>query len=323
MGHDWLVNILRRDLAQGRARQAYLFTGPAGVGKRTLAGEFARALLCSSAEPPCGQCRHCQLAARGTHPDLPTVAPEKAKRQTLIRVEAIRSLNYDLTLKPVEAGRRVARLLNFHAANDQAMNAFLKTLEEPAERVVILITAERAEDLLPTIVSRCQVYGLRPLPREVVREALITRWLASADKAELLSHLAQGRLGWAVRMLSDEAALAARVERLDDLARLVGGTRVERFAYAERLAKEGVDRIRPTLELWLGYWRDVLLRAAGAEAALVNVDREAEIRRLAGALGPAQAQAAAAGLRRTSDLLGTNVNVRLALEVCLMDWPRV
>ncbi len=323
IGHDWLVDTLRRDRAQDRVRHAYLFTGPAGIGKRTLAGEFARALLCPNADPPCGQCRHCQLAAKGNHPDILTVAPVKAARQSLIRVDAVRALNYDVTLKPVEAARRVAQALNFHAANAQAMNAFLKTLEEPPGRVVILITAEGADDLLPTIVSRCQVFNLRPLPLAVVREALITRWLAPSEKADLLAHLAQGRLGWAVRMLNDEAALEARTQRLDDLARLVGGTRVDRFAYAERLAKEGVDRIRPTLDLWQGYWRDVLLRTAGTEAALANPDREAEIRRLAEAMGPAEAHAVVAGLRRTGELLGKNVNARLALEVCLMGWPRV
>jgi DNA polymerase-3 subunit delta' len=323
IGHEWLVQALRRDLAHDRVRHAYLFTGPEGVGKRTLAGEFARALLCPNPDPPCGQCRHCQLAARGAHPDLLTVEPERAARQALIRVEAVRRLIYDLALKPVEAGRRVARLLDFHAANDAAMNAFLKTLEEPPGRVVILLTAEHADELLPTIVSRCQVLALRPLPRETVREALITRWLAPADRAGLLAHLAQGRLGWAVGMLSDEAALEARAERLDDLSRLVGGTRVERFAYAERLAKDGVEGVRETLAVWLGFWRDVLLAAAGAGAPLANPDREAEVRRLAAVVPPAEARVVLAGLRRTSDLLGRNVNTRLALEVCLMEWPRV
>jgi DNA polymerase-3 subunit delta' len=323
IGHEWLVDRLRRDLAHDRVGHAYLFTGPAGIGKRTLAQEFARALLCPNADPPCGQCRHCHLAVKGNHPDLLTVAPVKAARQWLIKVEAVRGLNYDLTLRPVEAGRRVALGLNFHAATAQAMNAFLKTLEEPPGRAVILLTAEGADDLLPTIVSRCQVHQLRPLPREKVREALITRWLAPAERADLLAHLAQGRLGWAVQMLNDETALAARTQRLDDLRRLVGGTRVERFAYAERLAKEGVDRIQGTLDVWQGYWRDVLLAAAGTEAALANPDREGEIRGLAGAMEPAQAHAVVAGLRRTGELLGKNVNARLALEVCLMEWPRV
>ncbi len=327
IGHDLVVERLRNDIAHDRVRHAYLFTGPDGIGKRTLAAVFARALLCAQADPPCSQCRHCALTARGSHPDLLTVEPivtGKSVRTAKIKIDPVRNLIHDLQLKPVEARRRVGRVLRFDAANDEAQNAFLKTLEEPPGQVVLLLTAERADDLLPTIVSRCEVVALRPLPREVVRDSLITRWLVPAERAELLAHLSQGRLGWAVRMQHDDAALAARTQKLDDLAALVGGSRVTRFNYAERLAKESnVERIQETLELWLAFWRDVLLAASGAQAPLANPDREAEIRRRAESVTPAAASAVMVNLRRTGELLEKNANARLALEVCLLDWPRL
>src|SRR6185369_5629512 len=178
------------------------------------------------ADPPCGRCRHCLLSARGSHADLLTAEPTvsgKSVRTAKIKIEPVRALMHDLSVSPVEARRRVARIWRFDTANSEAMNAFLKTLEEPPGPTVILLTAERADDLLPTIVSRCAVVPLRPLPLEAVREALITNWLASADQAELLAHLAQGRLGWAVRMQADGAALEARQQTLDDLSALVAG----------------------------------------------------------------------------------------------------
>jgi len=318
---------LQRDVAQGRVRHAYLFTGPEGVGKRTLAAEFARALLCKAAEPPCGQCRHCQLAARAEHADLLTVTPEisgKRVRAAKIKIEPVRRLIYDLTLKPVEAGRRVALLQDFDLANDEAQNALLKTLEEPPGNAVLLLTAERAEDLLPTIVSRCEVMALRPLPLRAVQDALVTRWDVPAERAGWLAHLSGGRLGWAVRMQSDGEALEARQARLDDLRRLLRASRVERMAYAEQLAKGGrLDRIQDMLDLWLGFWRDVLLASAGAEAPLANTDCEVEIRRLAEVVPPALAEQVLAALRQTGDWLEKNVNARLALEVMLLDWPRI
>ena len=323
IGHTWAVDMLQRDLAQGRLRHAYLFTGPAGVGKRTLATQFAAALLCPNAGPPCGQCRHCMLTTRGSHPDLLSVEPVKKTRNALISVDAVREVIKALQLRPVEAQRRVARVLNFHAANREGMNAFLKTLEEPPGQAVILLTAERADDLLPTIVSRCEVVALRPLSNELVREALITRWMVSADRADLLAHLAQGRLGYAVRLHGDDDALAARTQRLDDLQALLSGSRVMRFNYAERLAKEGGAGIQAVLDLWLGFWRDVLLASAGAAGQRANPDRTADIERVAQGVTPATARTVMVGLRRTGELLEKNANTRLALEVCLLDWPRL
>ena len=332
IGHDWLVERLHRDLAQQRVRHAYLITGPAGIGKRTLVAEFARALLCSSpppygGPPPCGQCRNCMLALRGSHPDLLSVIPVesgKKVRTSKIKVDQVRSLIHDLQLKPVEAARRVARLLRFDAANPESMNAFLKTLEEPPGTAVMLLTAERADNLLPTIISRCEVVQMRPLPIDAVRDALITRWMIPAERAELLASLSQGRLGWAVRTHADEGALEARAKRLDDLAELLGASRVARFAYAERMARENAsDRLHETLDLWMGFWRDVLLASAGTQAPLANPDRAAAIERLAGQLPPQAARDVIVGLRRTGELLERNVNARLALEVCLLDWPRL
>ena len=327
VGHEWAVELLKRDLAQGRVRHAYLFTGPEGVGKRTLVAEFARALLCEGSEPPCGQCRHCKLHARASHPDLLMVAPEvsgKHVRAAKVKIEPVRRLIYDLTLKPVEAQRRVACLVNFGAANDEAQNALLKTLEEPPGSAVMLVTAERAEDLLPTIVSRCEGVALRPLPLATVQDALVLRWDTPRERAEQLAHLSGGRLGWAVRMVQDGSALEARRERMEDLRRLLRGSRVERMAYAERLAQAGsVDRMQETLELWLGFWRDVMLASAGATAPLVNVDCETEIRHLAGTVPPALAEQVLKAIRQTGEWLEKNVNARLALEVMLLDWPRI
>ncbi len=327
IGHEWAVEWLRRDLEQQRLRHAYLFTGPSGSGKRTLVAQFAQALLCSAGAPPCGQCRACQLAARGVHPDLLTVAPilsGKKVRTDKIKIEPVRQLIYDLSLKPVEARRRVARLLDFDAANPEAMNACLKTLEEPPGDAILLVTAESPDALLPTLVSRCEVLELRPLPTALVQDALITRWLVPRAQAELLARLSGGRLGWAVRLHAEPEALEERQQRLEDLRRLLGGSRVDRFAYADRLAREGPsDRIQGVLDLWASFLRDVLLRAALTDLPVVNIDRLTDIERVAQAVTPEQARLRIAALQRTRDQLAKNINTRLALEVLLLDWPQL
>jgi hypothetical protein len=105
---------------------------------------------------------------------------------------------------------------------------------------------------------------------------------------------------------------------------LLSATRVERFAYADRLAREhGPDRIQETLELWSGFWRDVLLTTAQATTPLMNLDRADDVHSLARILSPGAAREVLAAVRRTRDLLDRNVNARLALEVLLLDWPRL
>ena len=108
------------------------------------------------------------------HPDLFIVERQDGDRD--IKVDAVRALQHSLSLAPYEAPHRVAVLRDFENASNSAQNAMLKTLEEPPGRVVLLVTAESAEALLPTITSRCEVVRLRPLALDVVSKGLQEQW---------------------------------------------------------------------------------------------------------------------------------------------------
>src|SRR3972149_10096270 len=130
--HHWAVDLLRGQLAAGQLRHAYLFTGPAGVGRRTLALRLAQAQNCTNPPAPaefCGVCRACRGFASMQHPDLLLLKVEDGDRE--IKVDAVRELNRSLSRTPLEARFQVALLLGFEQANDNAKNALLKTLEEP------------------------------------------------------------------------------------------------------------------------------------------------------------------------------------------------
>ncbi len=318
IGHEWAVEHLDRAIRHGRMRHAMLITGASQIGKTTLARALAMALNCTGDAPPCGQCRACTLIAKDSHPDIAWVEAER--EGGTLKIDQVRDLQQSLALRPYEGRYRVAILLRFHEANPAAANALLKTLEEPSPDAVLILTADSADHLLPTIVSRCQPLHLRPLPVETVRAALEQHWDAPHDQAQTLAQLSGGRIGWAIEAFENPEALEARGAALDTLETALHGNRRERFALVEGLSADK-QTLLPLLETWQGFWRDILLIASGSRAPITNHDRAAALNDLAQWAGIDAAQQALQATRRTIDLLGKNVNTRLALEVLLLDYP--
>ncbi len=328
LGHEWAVDMLRQHAAHDEIRHAYLFCGPPGLGRRTLALRLAQALNCTNPLAPgvpCGQCRDCRQIEAMQHPDMNVIqaldSDNLPKEGGTLKVDQIREVQRSLSLKPYQAKYRVALFLRFQEANDNAANALLKTLEEAPAHAILLLTADTPEQLLPTIISRCEILRLRPLPIETVEADLLARGV-DEERARLLSHISGGRPGYARRLMDDITLLEKRDERLNDLQALLPASRVEKFSYADKLSKDK-DAMRQAIIIWLSYWRDVMLRVAGAESPLINVDRNMEIEFLAGRLNLSTARRVVSDLENTLEKMDRNVNSRLLAEVLLMDWPKV
>jgi DNA polymerase-3 subunit delta' len=320
-GHEWAVQLLKQHVINQTQRHAYLFTGPESVGRRTLALRFAQALNCPQSGrtgEPCLECPTCDQLGRLVHPDLSIVQAEKVGGQ--LKVDQIRDLQHGLALAPIDANYRIALLLRFEQANKNAANALLKTLEEPPTRVVVMLTAESAERLMPTIVSRCEILRLRPLPIPDMKQGLITKRNIPPTEADLIAHLSGGRPGYCVRLLREPEELSLRNAWLDDLQSLITANRVERFYYAETMAREN-ESLRYKLKVWLSFWRDVMLRISNSSAPITNIDRMETINEFAQKVDLSEAHQLVISLERIFDLLDHNVNRRLALEVLMLDIP--
>jgi DNA polymerase III subunit delta' len=268
----------------------------------------------------CEACRSCVRIEQMQHPDLAIVQAEQ--EGGVLKVDQVRELQRSLALHPYEARYRVALLLRFEEAHPSAMNALLKTLEEPGPQVILLLTAESAESLLPTIVSRCEILRLRPLPLEQTSLGLQEYWGLSASEAELLAHISGGRPGFALRLHQEPERMAQRQAWLSDQYRLIHANRVERFAYAEQLWKDK-EALRGVMLVWLSYWRDVIIKASGASTPVSNLDRQEEIDRLVEQVGMQTAHRSASAIQRNLERLERNVNPRLVAEVLMLDLPKL
>ena len=253
------------------------------------------------------------------HADLSVIQAESIGGT--MKVDQIRDMRKTMILKPYMSKFRVAIFLRFHEANDNAANALLKTLEEAPSYAVLILTADNPEQLLPTIVSRCEVLRLRSSSIADVRKDLEGKGV-EREQARLAAHISGGRPGYARQLTEDESLLDMREERLNDLLTLLSATRVEKFAYADKLARDK-DSMRQAITFWLSYWRDVMLRTAQAETSLVNVDRNMEIEDLAGKMELSSSRKVVINLEQALDKIDRNVNPRLLAEVLLLDLPNV
>jgi DNA polymerase-3 subunit delta' len=322
IGHEWAVDMLKKHVVNGTTRHAYLFCGPPGLGRRTLALRFAQALNCttpSDAGIPCGTCRDCKGIQAMQHADLSVIQAESEGRT--LKVDQIRDMRKTMILKPYMSKYRVAIFLRFQEANDNAANALLKTLEEAPSYAVLILTADNPEQLLPTIVSRCEILRLRSSSIEEIIIDMESKGLDS-DKAKLIAHISSGRPGYARRLIEDEVLLDTREERLNELLTLLSASRVEKFSYADKLARDK-DSMRQAITFWISYWRDIMLRTTQAGISLVNVDRNVEIEELARQVDLSTARKVVGGLENALEKMDRNVNPRLLAEVMLLDLPKV
>lgn len=333
IGHNKPLAALARAFDQGRTSHAYLITGPAHVGKMTVATVLAQCLNClaDNGGGACGECEQCRRIARGVHVDL-TVVPvdvdgslhEDKKPRTTVTIEQVRRVSREAALRPFEGRYKVFVFEDADRLGEEASNALLKTLEEPPELVVIVLLASGDEAVLPTIASRCHGISLRPVPWPVLSRALIDRLGLTEERALEMARTSGGRPGLALRMAEDEEFAAVRTSTLDEIETAVASGLEGRFKYAASFASlfaRDRGRAREALALWRGWWRDVLIAGQGLDDYVSNISRAESVRETAAAVGPAGAVRGLRAAVEAATRLDMNVAPALALEQMMLSLP--
>ena len=311
-GHQRQLETLRYGLTNGRLHHAYLFVGPVGVGKRTVALTLAKAIHCTEKNgDSCNECSNCARIQTSNHPDVRVVEPLPGKKE--ISIDQIREIQKELNFRSFSGGKKIAILDPATLINWSAQNALLKTLEEPPPQSVLILISPTAGGLLPTLRSRCLCVSFGPLPRDFVAQFLISRKGKTAQEAEFLAAMSMGSLAKAINMEQD-VLLKNRQAWVEKLNSLSPGNYRAAAEMAEKLAVNREECLK-FLEWAEGWCRDLtVICAAGNPQAAVNLDMAAQIQHLAAQYGLDRVLEIHSETSQATARIHRNVNRRMVLE---------
>jgi DNA polymerase-3 subunit delta' len=311
-GHEKPLAILKGAMAGNRVAHAYLFYGMEGVGKKTVAAVFARALNCRGEDPPCDSCPSCLKAEHNAHPNIINIAAEGQ----FIKIDAVKEIRAAMAFRP-EGGKRVFILQDADKMNPAAANALLKTLEEPSADNVLILTTARPHALPITILSRCQALRFAPLTQAEVAGFLNNRSEFDAGEIQAIAAASLGSIGGAIEMKKEEY-VTIRNGILNRLAQDDPADMLKRIAFARRLGTERHE-IAQRLQIMQNVYRDSLVwKETGAAEMLLFRDNAEAIEALARRLSGREILGNMAAVGDAMDAISKNANKTLTLEAMLV-----
>ncbi len=315
IGQKTLVTQLKKIIAANKTGHAYAFSGPSGTGKRTIALAYARALLCAGCSPG-ALCLPCRTFIEGTNPDFYEVVTEKQS----IGVDLVRTMQEDLANRPTYGNRKVYFIDGAQQMTVQAQNCLLKTLEEPPEYAVILMSVTNFDALLSTIRSRTVNFRINPYSDAEMQQILQPLYNLDPNEWEFILKFSRGIPGNAIHIIEEGS--------VRDLRRLVFRLleKPDEIQTAEEVRKtlsENKAEIPTVLDILLSFYRDCLMALEGMENRLINSDKKDMIIKIAKAYTKRKLLDKTNTLERLRRSFENNVNHQLGVDVLVMEIQEV
>lgn len=314
-GHEKQISVLQTALARDRIPHAYLFYGMDGIGKRTTAEVFAKALNCAHGRDihdACDACPSCLKIDHKNHPDVITIQAEGQ----FIKVKEIREIQEQMKFRPFEGGKRIIIIKDADRMNIVSANALLKTLEEPSASNILILITSRPYMLPMTILSRCQHLRFNPLQKETVASFLQEKLTLDNQSSYLLALSSGGSIGKAAE-LNDDSHLTMKESVLDIMSQTRMKDPLRLLTIAGDFGQERKDIIDRLGILMSGY-RDVLVyKETGDIDRIINRNHADVIKSIAESLSGKDILNSIEAVDHALRALNQNANKQLTLEAMM------
>lgn len=317
IGHEMIKEHFQKAIETNHVSHAYILTGEAGMGRKSLANAFALTLLCEKGKSePCMECHACKQVLSGSHPDLIYVIHQKPNS---IGVDDIREqINDTIQVRPYSSYYKIYIVDEAEKMTAQAQNALLKTIEEPPFYAIIILLTTNENAFLPTILSRCVHLKLKPLKDSVVKTYLTESLGVQDSRAEVYAAFARGNLGKAIHLASSQEFKLMYQELLHMLKHVKEMDISELLDYIRKLKEENLD-IYECLDFMQVWYRDILMFKVTKDINLLIFREEYNtINEISTGSGYEGLESILAAIDKAKIRLDANVNTELVMELMLL-----
>lgn len=313
LGQKKILSQLRKNIENNTVGHAYIFEGPNGVGKRETARSFCSMLLCECAQFPCGECMPCKLFSQSSNPDFKELFLEGKS----ISVDDVREVLKTIVIKPMYSKYKAILINDADEMTLQAQNALLKSLEEPPEYLIFILTVKSSTALAQTIRSRCQRILFSKTSDNDIKDILRDKYGQKISNLDFIVSYSDGVIGTAINLAESNIHFELRDKAIKSVSQLLSGSKADIFQIYE-LFEKNEEKIDFIMQIMLLYFRDLLIYSKTRNSSLlINSDKEDMIISDAG-IGYVNILKSIQLIWDACKCLDYNVNFQLSIETMLL-----